>query len=84
MTQANLKKLKVRINETNDDTPKKVRRLVNRCCRESMLSEGHILEQLLKQQLSDSDSGKDKHFPSFYIVNVKGLSRKHSSTLFSA
>ena len=31
MTKANLKKLKVRINETNDDTPKKVRRLVNRC-----------------------------------------------------
>ena len=30
MTQANLKKLKVRIDETNDDTPKKVRRLVNR------------------------------------------------------
>ena len=32
--QANLKKLKVRINETNDDTPKKVRRLVKRCPRE--------------------------------------------------
>ena len=29
-------KLKVRINETNDDTPTKVRRLVNRCGRESM------------------------------------------------
>ena len=44
MTKANLKKLKVRINETNDDTPKKVRRLVNTCGRESsekMISRPH-------------------------------------------
>ena len=37
MTQANPKKLNVSINETNDTTPQKVRRLVNRCCWEKKL-----------------------------------------------
>ena len=50
-----------------------------------MLSEGHILEQLqLAQPLQPlSDSGEDKHFPSLYIVNEKGLNTKHSSAVFN-